>query len=113
ESRRDSATKPRVARNELPWVRRGRVMTTLKGLCQIFGPAYRETAPQPFRGWFSLARLPRVARPSQPWAGGLNPFGIEDPCKVQTGLPHSKTLARPPCASEPPPGFGVRQPCAA
>ena len=28
-------------------------------------------------------------------------------------LPHSKTLARPPCAPEPPSGFGVRRPCGA
>src|SRR5437867_3055848 len=28
-----------------------------------------------------------------------------------TELPHSKTLARPLCAPEPPPGFGVRRPC--
>ena len=27
--------------------------------------------------------LPRVARSSQPWAGGRNPFGIEHPCKVR------------------------------
>src|SRR5688572_7381357 len=27
-----------------------------------------------------------------------------------TGLPHSKTLSRPPCTIEPPPGFGVRPP---
>ena len=35
---------------------------------------------------------PRVARPSQPWAGGRNPFGIGNVSKVQRGLPHSKTL---------------------
>jgi hypothetical protein len=28
----------------------------------------------------SLRRFPRVARSSQPWAGGHNPFGIEDTC---------------------------------
>ena len=27
---------------------------------------------------------PRVARSSQPWAGGRNPFGIEDAYKVQS-----------------------------
>jgi len=26
-------------------------------------------------------RCPRVARSSQPWAGGHNPFGIEDPSR--------------------------------
>jgi len=89
ESRRDSAAKPRVARNELPWVCDGVGMSTLKGLCPPFGQAGSNTGPQPFQGWHSLARLPRVARPSQPWAGGLNPFGIEDPCKVQRGRAHS------------------------
>jgi len=38
ESRRGSATKPRVARDELPWVCGGVVMSTLKGLCQLFDP---------------------------------------------------------------------------
>src|SRR6266852_5950678 len=32
----------------------------------------------------SLRPSPRVARSSQPWARGHNPFGIEDACKVQT-----------------------------
>src|SRR5436309_2249133 len=32
---------------------------------------------------------------------------------LKLALPHSKTLARPPCAPEPPPGFGVRRPCGA
>src|SRR5947208_11456300 len=32
---------------------------------------------------FSRGLSPRVARSSQPWAGGHNPFGIEDACKVQ------------------------------
>src|SRR5258708_38216167 len=31
-------------------------------------------------------QIPRVARPSQPWAGGLNPFGI-------TGNPSTETCA--------------------
>ena len=88
ESRRDSGSKPRVARNELPWVCGGVVGPTLKGFRQLFGSADCETAPQPFQGWLSLARLPRVARSSQPWAGGPNPFGIEDPRKVPSaGVP--------------------------
>jgi hypothetical protein len=33
---------------------------------------------QPLQGWRILASItPRVARASQPWAGGYNPFGIE------------------------------------
>src|SRR6266849_4151512 len=38
--------------------------TTLSGLIRTLGPP------------------PRVARFSQPWAGGHNPFGIENACKV-------------------------------
>ena len=38
----------------------------------------------------SFRRSPRVTRPSQPWAGGHNPFGIENGCKVQVVPPHSK-----------------------
>jgi hypothetical protein len=29
-----------------------------------------------------MMQQPRVARSSQPWAGGCNPFGIEDPKMV-------------------------------
>ena len=32
--------------------------------------------PQPRWGWFPSARIPRVARSSQPWALSRNPFGI-------------------------------------
>ena len=35
ESRRDSATKPKVARNELPWVTSGRIESTPKELCHL------------------------------------------------------------------------------
>src|SRR5204863_9368895 len=38
---------------------------------------------------FSRGLSPRVARSSQPWAGGHNPFVIEDACKVQCPLPLS------------------------
>src|SRR6266850_1947804 len=37
----------------------------------------------------SALHLPRVARSSQPWAGGHNPVGIEDPCKIQRGRKYS------------------------
>ncbi len=48
--------------------------SALKGLCPHFASADRKTAPQPFQGWDSLARLPRVARSSQPWAEGCPSF---------------------------------------
>src|SRR5437773_12533174 len=35
ESRRDSAAKPKVARNELPWVTSGRIESTPKELCHL------------------------------------------------------------------------------
>src|SRR5438067_2345901 len=35
------------------------------------------TRAQPLWGWPSGATSPRVARSSQPWAGGCNPLGIE------------------------------------
>src|SRR5580765_3208189 len=47
ESQRDSATKPRVARDELRWVCGGVGISTLKGLCQLFDAADREPTPQP------------------------------------------------------------------
>src|SRR5206468_11266346 len=59
--------------------------STLKGLCHPFGSVESRTPPQPFQGWHSLARLPRVARSSHPCAEGRNPFGIENPCNVQAG----------------------------
>src|SRR2546427_791238 len=51
--------------------------STRNGLRQPFGLVAIKTTPQSFQGWHFWAWLPRVARPSQPWAGGLNPFGIE------------------------------------
>ena len=39
-----------------------------------------EPVPQPFQGWGIFADgAPRVARASQPWADGSNPFRIEEP----------------------------------
>ena len=40
--------------------------------------AFRRDLPQPFEGWERLGNQhqPRVARSSQPWAPGRNPFGI-------------------------------------
>ena len=36
--------------------------------------------PQPRRGWIPGRGVPKVARASQPWAEGRNPFGIERRC---------------------------------
>ena len=73
ESQRDSASKPRVARHELPWVRRGARFPTPTGLCPC---SSRPEATTPLGLPNLSAPLPRVARASQPWAGGHNPFGI-------------------------------------
>src|SRR5678815_3242374 len=72
ESQRDSATKPRVARNELPWVT-GAQNNNPNGVA-IRG--VRSPKPKPRWGFVFQIRCPRVARSSQPWALGHNPFGI-------------------------------------
>src|ERR1041384_4354873 len=53
------ASKPRFARNELPWRQRGK-RTPALGLMIL------------------LLRSPRVARSSQPWAARHNPVGIAE-----------------------------------
>ena len=73
ESQRDSASKPRVARNELPWVTGRAKSTTPTGL----RPAVNvHRSRNPVGVVVFLIRCPRVARSSQPWALGRNPFGI-------------------------------------
>jgi hypothetical protein len=91
ESQRDSASKPRVASNELPWVNVVKLCSTPKGLCLPFpflpSASVRRpiTATTPL-GLINFYHLPRVARVpvfaslrrahAQPWAGGRNPVGI-------------------------------------
>src|SRR6185436_16502226 len=81
ESQRDSATKPRVARNELPWVAWPMFHNPNGGCGLVVFPA--AAGHNPFRVVLVRARDPRVARSSQPWALLRNPFGIEDAGKVQ------------------------------
>src|ERR1035441_5574137 len=54
---------------------------TLKGLKRLTRPTETRQKPapryNPFRVEHALAMQLRVARCSQPWAGGHNPFGIE------------------------------------
>src|SRR5260370_6114057 len=57
ESRRDSATKPRVARNELPWVLRVGTRQPQRGCVRRWRPGHN---PVGVETWF--ARFPRVAR---------------------------------------------------
>ena len=100
QSQRDCATKPRVARNELPWVTADRLVNNPERV--VASPATVATrtfvgslvapfvepetsisqmsvAPRrnPFRVVLLLPRFPRVARSSQPWALLRNPFGIQ------------------------------------
>ena len=102
ESQRDSASKPWVARNELPWVLSARI-PQLRRSCarrpsnvmpqflsaKVWdqGAANSDTTPMGLVTF--CGRGPRVARSSQPWAGGHNPFGIGNAYKVQRGRAHS------------------------
>ncbi len=98
ESQRDSAAKPWVASSELPWVTIHTHALNSEGVAPIDQkPACRGTyraVPTKRRNLFevdgSMLNFPRVARSSQPWAGGHNPFGIETACKVQRGRAHSE-----------------------
>src|SRR5216683_227093 len=76
KSRRDSASKPRVVPpcGKLPWGMARAGASTPKGL-RLDG--VKTAMTQPLQGWPQAARFPRVARSSQPWAGGRNPFGVE------------------------------------
>src|SRR5439155_25609501 len=74
EPQRGSGSHVRVARDEL---RRENIVRTLTptGLCR-YSPCPQGTTPLGLP--ISPSPLPRAARSSQPWAGGHNPFGIED-----------------------------------
>ena len=72
ESQRDSVVKPRVARNELPWVCPARAFQPQRGCSTPIDPT--DATPLGLKG--NSTSFPRVARSSQPWAGGCNPFGI-------------------------------------
>ena len=113
ESQRDSVTKPRVARNELPWVRE-RSLTNPERVMAEFFPAREEPSSSTTHSGLARSRhvFPRVARASQPWAEGCNPFRIErrqpggcNPFEIETinlydhfcliGLPPDKNAAAP------------------
>src|SRR6266496_731715 len=66
-----SGSASRVARHELPWVHRPRRFQPQRG-CGSTERGRRN----PFGVGFLLARFPKVARASQPWALRRNPFGI-------------------------------------
>jgi len=75
QSQRDCIIQPRVARNELPWVIRHRLICNPERVASIsvIVPA---GGRNPFRVVTRVPVLPRVARSSQPWALLRHPFGI-------------------------------------
>jgi len=74
ESQRDSVSKPRVAPPALPWVTVA-VGTQPQRGCGHSG-GRRHPSHNPVGVGEYVFRSPRVARSSQPWALGHNPFGI-------------------------------------
>ena len=76
ESQRDSAPKPRVARNELPWVIVRQTAQPQRG-CGQSVPDRGHDLGRNAVGVVSISeRAPKVGVGRQPWAGGRNPFGI-------------------------------------
>src|SRR6185503_3006313 len=73
ESQRDSATKPRVARNELPWVR----VVDISNPERVASSCVPWLA-QPRWGCDRNERPPMVVALLQPWALRRNPFGIQN-----------------------------------
>src|SRR6266568_9229041 len=90
ESQRDSATKPRVARNELPWENASHIGDNSERV--VADDNGNKTMPQPLWGCESSVTFPSVARSSQPWALLRNPFGIEDTRTFTTLFPGSLFL---------------------
>ena len=80
ESQRDSVSKPRVARNEPPWVIVPNHSQPQRG-CGHSVPA--GLLPRPQHRWrcfrFRTWTQGSTEKSGQPWAGGRNPFGIESP----------------------------------
>ena len=76
------AQSPRVARHELPWVGRRKMFQPQRG-CAEHPP---DEAATPLGLTPIPSRFPRVARASQPLAGGHNPFGIAKPA-IASDLP--------------------------
>ncbi len=81
ESQRDSGTKPRVARDELPWGNRDNEHNPerVAAPCEGKKVSGRNLVVVVVAG----GGVPWVAGSSQPWAGSHNPVGIGDACKEQ------------------------------
>ena len=110
QSQRDCDLQPRVVSLRATLGVRGPRRFNPNGVA-AFRPAHGHN---PVGVGCMVAGFPRVARPSQPWALGQNPVGIQriSPRLVgndKGGPPHSRTLARtptPPILAKRP---GVRQ----
>ena len=74
ESQRDSGSKPRVARNELPWVNGKQIPQPQRG-CDPKATRH-PTGHNPFGVGARWRPLPKGSAGRQPWALGHNPFGI-------------------------------------
>jgi hypothetical protein len=72
---------PGLRGTSYPGCDRSKESPTLKGLQHLTGTAAAPQKPapccNPFRVEHGSGTQPRVARASQPWAGGYNPLGIE------------------------------------
>ena len=79
ESQRDSGPKPRVARNELPWVCNGGADSTLKGLWPfLFRRRTSRSAPQPFQGCLApINYFPGWLVPRNPALEDTIPSGLK------------------------------------
>src|SRR5258708_30127455 len=95
ESQRDSDTKPRVARNELPWGKRHNEYNPER--VAALRDENNGHGRNPVGVGDAWAGVPRVARSSQPWAERHNPVGIGNPCKERESspLPVARLLAAP------------------
>jgi hypothetical protein len=73
---------PGLRGTSYPGCGRSKDSPTLKGFQPLTGTTAAHSKPAPccnlFRVEHDSRTQPRVARGSQPWAGGYNPFGIEE-----------------------------------
>jgi hypothetical protein len=77
ESQRDSGPKPKVARHALPWVNVPPTFQPQRG-CDSLASLSRQMRRNHVVVVPLFVQLPNVAAVPQRWAGGHNPFGIEE-----------------------------------
>src|SRR5258708_3914878 len=84
ESQRDSATKPRVASGELPWVKARKESATPTGLWPWSTTNGVVKVRAGFSQGSSLLATPDWRTESR-WDSPLAKIAVKDPCKVQRG----------------------------